>query len=138
MNPKRVVGITLTVIVLLLVAAGARWRSRADVLAEAPRVPPTLPVAQPPVVAQALPAAIPAQAPPTETFAGAIVTQVFSLQAGWNAIYLGVEPINPSPMTNGVHEKSVMEAVFAGLAGKRGARRRLGLQPAGLPQRLHH
>ena len=45
MNTKRVVGITLTVIVLLLLAAGARSAQTRDVSAEAPRVPPTLPVA---------------------------------------------------------------------------------------------
>jgi hypothetical protein len=116
MNTKRVVGITLTVIVLLLLAAGARSAQTRDVSAEAPRVPPTLPVPQPPVEAQALPAAIPVQAPPTETFSGAIVTQVFSLQAGWNAIYLGVEPINASPLgSDGIPTQSVMEWVFGGL-----------------------
>ena len=68
------------------------------------------------MVAQALPAAIPVQAPPTETFSGAIVTQVFSLQAGWNAICLGVEPINGSQLgSDGVPTQSVMEWVFGGL-----------------------
>ena len=39
MNPKRVVGITLTVIILLLLAAGARLAQTGKVAAEAPRVP---------------------------------------------------------------------------------------------------
>ena len=55
---------------------------------------------------------------------GAIITQTFSLSAGWNTIYLGVEPVNTSALVNEgteaqplwVHERSVMEAVFAGLA----------------------
>ena len=74
------------------------------------------PITQPQAAAQARPAAIPAQAPPTETFSGAIVTQVFTLQAGWNAIYLGVEPINGSQLgSDGVPTQSVMEWVFGGL-----------------------
>lgn len=115
MNAKRVISITLSVIVLLLLASSARPEQTRDAAAEAPRSPQAQPLIQPPAAAQARPAAIPAQAPPTETFAGAIVTQVFTLSAGWNAIYLGVEPINPSPLVDGIPEKSVMEAVFADL-----------------------
>jgi hypothetical protein len=52
--------------------------------------------------------------------AGQVVTQTFRLHAGWNTIYLEVEPINPSPLKNEgtaedpvwVHEKSTIEAVF--------------------------
>jgi hypothetical protein len=44
MNPKRVVGIVLTVIVLLLLAVGVRLAQSPGVsVAEAPRVPPSLP-----------------------------------------------------------------------------------------------
>ena len=51
------------------------------------------------------------------------MTQTFTLSAGWNAIYLSVEPMNPSPLVNQgtaeqpqwVHEKSMMEAVFGPL-----------------------
>ncbi len=52
------------------------------------------------MAAQARPAALPALAPPVETISGTTLTQVFTLQAGWNAIYLGVEPVNPSPLVN--------------------------------------
>jgi len=116
MNPKRVVGIALTVIVLLLLAASARLAQTSKVAAEVPRVPQVQATALQQVAVPARPAALPALAPPVETMSGANVTQVFSLQAGWNAIYLGVEPINGSPHgSDGVPTQSVMEWVFGGL-----------------------
>jgi hypothetical protein len=56
---------------------------------------------------------------------GAIVTQTFNLDGGWNTIYLEVEPINPSPLVNEgssanplwLHQRSTVEAVFAQLDG---------------------
>jgi hypothetical protein len=117
MNTKRVVGITLTVIALLLLAAGIRMAQSPGVsVAEALRVPQVQPVTQPQAAAAARPAAILTQTPPTETFAGANMTQTFTLNAGWNAIYLGVEPINGSHRgSDGVPNQSVMEWVFGGL-----------------------
>ncbi len=61
---------------------------------------------------------------PVFTSAGAVVTQTFTLAAGWNAIYLEVEPINNSPLVNvGTADDpimaptlSTMEAVFAPVA----------------------
>ncbi len=55
---------------------------------------------------------------------GNTVTQTLTLQAGWNAIYLEVEPVNPSPLINEgteedpvwVHEQPPMDAIFAQLA----------------------
>lgn len=125
MNAKRVIGIALTAIALLLLAAGVRLVQMRDVsVADAPRIPPGQRVALPQSADKVRPAALTALTPPEETIADAIVTQVFTLQAGWNAVYLGVEPINPSPLVNEgttempawVHEKSTIEAVFADLA----------------------
>jgi len=56
--------------------------------------------------------------------AGAVLTQTFHLHAGWNSIYLEVEPINDSPLVNvGTTEQPIMapeqssiEAVFAALS----------------------
>ena len=56
--------------------------------------------------------------------AGAVLTQTFHLRAGWNSIYLEVEPINASPLVNVgtvdqpimAPEQSTIEAVFAGLS----------------------
>jgi hypothetical protein len=140
MNPKRVVGIILTVIVLLLLAAGF-WlaRSSGTSIAEAPRVPPAQPVAQPAAEQQSAPAvavnpAAPAAPAARSTYAlssdttdPVTTTQTFGLVAGWNAIYLEVEPINTSPLVNiappnedpvMVHEKSTVETVFADLAAR--------------------
>ena len=81
MNPKRVVGITLTVIVLLLLAAGVHDRRRRAKSRRKPRA--FLRRCSPSPSRQAAGAAPtcrhPVQAPPTETFSGAIVTQVFLL-----------------------------------------------------------
>ena len=54
---------------------------------------------------------------------GAILTQTFTLNEGWNSIYLEVEPINNAPLINvGTAEEPIMapelstiEAVFADL-----------------------
>ncbi len=54
---------------------------------------------------------------------GNTVTHTLTLRAGWNAVYLEVEPDNPSPLINQgteeepiwVHKLSTMEAVFAQL-----------------------
>jgi hypothetical protein len=122
MNPKRVVGIILTVIVLLLLVAGVRLaQSRSISVAEAPRVPPAQPITQPQEAAGH--AAVPALIPPQETFAGAVMAQTFTLSAGWNAIYLGVEPINLSPLVDPSkpelgHTQSLMEAIFGPLGAK--------------------
>lgn len=69
-------------------------------------------------VEESLPEAAPALASP-----GLLVTQVFTLSAGWNTIYLEVEPVNGSPLVNvgaegdpiWVPERSTMEDVFANL-----------------------
>lgn len=58
------------------------------------------------------------------TASGALVTQTFTLQAGWNTIYLEVEPINTSPVTDPdgdgpllpAHTLTTLEAVFATLS----------------------
>ncbi len=125
MNPKRAIGMVSSVIILLLLVGGARLAQTRDVAAEAPRTPPVLPVTQP----EAAPIASAPQAkqptgPIASSVVGPVITQAFTLQAGWNAIYLEVEPINTSPLVNigtaadpiWVHEKSTMETVFAGLA----------------------
>ncbi len=83
----------------------------------------------PPAAPQASPAQSAAQPAQPQSVgdldaAGQVVTQTFTLRAGWNTIYLEVEPINTSPLTNTgtltqpiwIHEKSTMETVFAGLA----------------------
>lgn len=129
MNPKRVASITLTVIVLLLLAAGVRLAQSPGVAAEAPRIPPAQPAAQPaavPVnnVTQAEAQAAQPTGPVASAVTGPVITQTLTLSAGWNAIYLEVEPVNTSPLVNvgtdtdpiWVHEKSTMEMVFAGLA----------------------
>ena len=134
MNTKRVVGITLMVIVLLLLAAGVHMAQSRDVsVAEAPRIPPAQPAAQmqsaPAVDAKQAAAAAPEArttyaANSAATTDAATTTQTFPLQAGWNAIYLEVEPINTSPLVNiappnedpvMVHEKSTVEVVFGSL-----------------------
>lgn len=56
---------------------------------------------------------------------GDTVTQTFSLQAGWNAVYLEIEPHNPSAVINvgtvqdplWAPEKSVLDAYFGALPG---------------------
>jgi hypothetical protein len=124
MNVKRVLALALAFLALLALAAGIRMAQSPAVAAEALRVPPSLPPARPAQAEMARPRAVPDLAPPVETVSGAVLTQTFTLQAGWNAIYLGVEPINSSPLVNKgttdkpqwVHEKSLMEAVFGGLA----------------------
>jgi hypothetical protein len=134
MNPKRVVGIILTVIVLLLLAAGVRLaQSRGISVAEAPRIPQVQPVAQPQgaavnevsQAAVAAPAARSTYALSSAATAEAATTvQEIPLHAGWNAIYLEVEPINTSGQENigtpedpiWVYKKSTMETVFQGLA----------------------
>ena len=128
MNPKRVVGITITVIVLLLLAAGARMAQSRDVsVAEAPRISPAQ--TQSALAVDAKQSAAPEArttyaANSAATTDAATTTQTFLLQAGWNAIYLEVEPINTSPLVNiappnedpvMVHEKSTMEVVFGSL-----------------------
>jgi hypothetical protein len=135
MNPKRVVGITLTVVVLLLLVAGARMaQTRGISIAEAPRIP----LAQSAAQQQRAPAADANQAAPAAlnartTYAvrsaptgdAATTTQTFILHGGWNAIYLEVEPVNTSPLVNiadpgedpvWVYEKSTLETVFEDLA----------------------
>lgn len=60
----------------------------------------------------------------TATADGSLVTQQFTLQGGWTAIYLEIEPINPSPLVNEgtaadpiwAPEQSTLEAIFAGLS----------------------
>ncbi len=116
MNKKRALGIIFLANALLLLAAGIRMSQSSGVSAEAPRRPQVQPAVQPPSALPARPAALSLHTPPAETISGAVLTQVFTLQAGWNAIYLGVEPINPSPVVNGVHELSTLEAAFADLA----------------------
>jgi SdrD B-like domain len=116
MNAKRNIGFLITISILLLLAAGARTAQTRNVAAEAPRLPPALSAAELPATDPASPASSSIPIIMTETFSGATVTQQFELHAGWNAIYLGVEPVNPSPVTNGVPEQSVMEAVFEDLA----------------------
>jgi hypothetical protein len=57
---------------------------------------------------------------------GPRITQTFTLQPGWNAIYLEVEPVNSSPLVKlgdgadavEVHEKSTVEVVFTNLSCK--------------------
>lgn len=81
---------------------------------EAPPPPPPLPLR-----ASASLAAGDVAAGTVES-AGKLVTQTFTLQAGWNTIYLEVAPRNPSPLVNRgteaepiwVHAQPVMEAVF--------------------------
>ena len=104
MNLKRVVGITLTVIVLLLLAAGVRMAQSPGIsVAEAPRIPPAQSAKRcgrgRHQTAVAAPAARSTARTAPDT--GAVTTtQTFTLQAGWNAIYLEVEPINTSPLVN--------------------------------------
>ena len=118
MNPKRVVGITLTVIVLLLLAAGIRMAQSPGVAAEAPRVPQVKPAAQPQRAEQAVDL-IPVPNPQlvATPAGGAVIQETFTLGPGWNAIYLGVEPINPSDLVDANkpelgHVQSLMQAVF--------------------------
>ena len=55
---------------------------------------------------------------------GNVITQTLTLHAGWNAIYLEVEPRNPAPLVNAgteeepiwVHAQPTMKAIFAQLA----------------------
>jgi len=134
MNAKRMTALALTLLALLLLAAGVRMAQSPGVAAaDAPRVPPALPAAQPqsaaraeslprPATTAATQAAEPVY-PASSPAAGTVTTQSFTLNAGWNTIYLEVEPINTSPLVNlgtaaepiWVHEKSTMETVFAGL-----------------------
>jgi hypothetical protein len=118
MNAKRVIGIILVGAALALLAAGVRMaQPRGVSVAEAPRVPLAQPAAQPQSALPARPSSLPAQDPPAETIDGAVVTQVFTLNEGWNAIYLGVEPVNESPKgADGVATLSIMEWVFKDLA----------------------
>lgn len=60
-----------------------------------------------------------------ETNSGATVQQTFTLNAGWNSIYLGVDPINTSELVDPDkpelgHTLSLMQAVFAGVPGLEG------------------
>lgn len=72
--------------------------------------------AQPAQTGAAVESAVPAPA-------SARLAQTFTLHAGWNTIYLEVEPVNPSPLINIgtdadpilVPELSTLEAVFAGV-----------------------
>ena len=127
MNTRRVIGVLLGPALLALLA----WLA----LAARPALPPTAtagesqteaPQAATLLISSQLAGAsaelAPTPAPPqfTEVSAGGLVTQTFSLKPGWNTIYLGVEPVNPSrPVNQGaeeeplmVHEKTVAEAVF--------------------------
>lgn len=117
MNTKRVFGIFLglTVLVLLgLTARAALPRPEGTALAEAPRS--MLQVAGARTEA-ALSHAVMARAEVSELVTGATMTQDFTLQPGWNAIYLGVEPLNGSPLgADGAPTLSVMEWVFQALA----------------------
>jgi hypothetical protein len=131
MNTKRVLGIILMGVALALLAAGVHMAQSPGVsVAEAPRVPPAQPIAQVQSAAAKDVSQTAAEAPAARsTYAinsaasGPATTQTFALQAGWNAIYLEVEPINTSALVNVgtaekpimVHEKSTMETVFAGL-----------------------
>lgn len=122
MNAKRVLGITLTVIVLLLPAAGIRMAQSPDAAAEAPRIPPAQPAAQPAAaansVAQTEVRSAQTTGPVASAVTGPVIIQTLTLLAGWNAIYLEVEPINGAPLgSDGVPEQSVMEWVFGGLGG---------------------
>lgn len=62
--------------------------------------------------------------PATAVANGAILTQTFTLQSGWNTIYLEVAPINSSPLVDpdgdgplpSAPELSTLEAVFANLS----------------------
>lgn len=118
MNTKRAIGMFLGLAVLVLLALTARAAlpqsgGAAAVLAEAPRALPQAGER----AAVPLSSAVVARAEVTEALAGAILTQNFTLQAGWNAIYLGVEPINEAPVdADGTPSLSVMEWVFKGLA----------------------
>jgi hypothetical protein len=130
MSAKRVLSICAFAAAAVLVAAAIRASGR-PVVAEAPRAAP--PLAPPGSAAEVRSMASSALAIPTvtESYSGAIVEQTFTLEAGWNPIYLGVEPINPSayvvpPAGAGTptptrtpgpqYEKSLMEAVFEELA----------------------
>ena len=116
MNAKRVIGITLTGIVLLLLAAGVRMAQSPDV--SLPKRRAARRRSPPPRRRWSHRRAPPRSSPrthPRRRSTGAVVTQVFTLHAGWNAIYLGVEPINESP-GDGVPTLSVMEWVFKDLA----------------------
>ncbi|GEM_PF-2540966 len=129
MNAKRVLGIVVIALGLLLAVAGYVARQR-DAAAEAPRVPLAQPDGRPQPASgrHTTDAGITTAAAPTGPLAGPatdpVITQTFTLQAGWNAIYLEVEPVNTSPLVNRgtaaapiwVHEKSTMETVFADLA----------------------
>lgn len=117
MTTRRILSITLLLGTILLAPAVMRTSAPA-VVAEAPAVAP--PLAPPAAIAETQRTSSAAVASPdvAELIAGALVEQTFSLSAGWNAIYLGVEPINGSPPgSDGVPEQSVMEWVFRDLGG---------------------
>ncbi len=96
MKTKQGIGMILGLAVLILLALAVRSSFSPAAVAEAPRAapPPALPAAV--VETQRMSSAAVAPAEVSETMAGAIVTQQFALGAGWNAIYLAVEPINGS------------------------------------------
>ena len=131
MNAKRVIGIILLSAALALLAAGVRMAQSPGIsVAEAPRAPSGQPAAQlQSAAAKDVPQTAAAAPAARSTYAthsadtGPVTTQTFTLQGGWNTIYLEVEPINTSPLVNigtaedpiMVHEKSTMETVFADL-----------------------
>ncbi len=104
-------------------AVAAPNAQRAEAQKEPAAVEPAAAVLKLPASAP-LPATAAAAAPDsvTETIQGAVVTQVFTLHEGWNAVYLGVEPINPSGLVDPSkpelgYKKPLLDAVFDGLAG---------------------
>lgn len=110
------IAIGLAVVSLLFTAGvgvieGARGVSSPTV-SSAPQSAPAQPV-----VAPSAPTA------PVETPTGYVFTQTFTLRAGWNSIYLEVEPINTSPLTNTgtltqpiwTPTQSTLEQVFSSL-----------------------
>lgn len=126
MKTKRAIGMFLVLTMMVLLALAARAAFAPETVAEAPRAAPPLaapaaaPLAAPASAAETQRASSAAAVVPdvSETISGAIIEQKFTLNAGWNAIYLGVEPINESPLDgDGVPTQSVMEWVFGGLGG---------------------
>ena len=86
------------------------------------RPPSATPESPPPPLPLRAPASLAAGdvAAGTVESAGDLVTQTFTLHAGWNTIYFEIEPRNPSPLVNQgtedepvwVHAQPVIEAVF--------------------------
>lgn len=103
MNKFNLRGRSLAIIVLAVISlmfmAGAIEGARGIWLPPTPAAPQAAAPAQP-VSAPAVPIALTAPTAPAATSTGYVFTQTFTLNAGWNSIYLDVEPINTSPLTN--------------------------------------